>query len=337
MKKLYALSLLLTGTLAFGQFTEPFSGTGALNANGWTNHSGTAGQVQILSTASDSGNSLSFAGLAASSGNRVAIVSGNSEDLNKASSAPITTTAYFSALIKVQNTTGMAVNSHASGDYFLAATSTVGAAPTAFQGRIYVKQGVAENTVNLGVLNNSGGTAAPSFLTADFPINTTIFVVVKYDIASNTASIWANPTPGSSESAAGATNATGTTAAPASVLGVAIRQGSLASSAGTTGNIEIDEIRLGSTWASVTPANLSVKENNIAGLKVYPNPVTNGKLFITTDANVEKTVAIYDVLGKQVVNTTATEFVNVSNLKGGVYIVKITEEGKTATRKLVIK
>ncbi|WP_308131048.1 T9SS type A sorting domain-containing protein [uncultured Flavobacterium sp.] len=88
---------------------------------------------------------------------------------------------------------------------------------------------------------------------------------------------------------------------------------------------------------SVEDMSLGVKENNIAGLKVYPNPVTNGKLFITSDANVEKTVAIYDVLGKQVVNTTATESVNVSNLKGGVYIVKITEEGKTATRKLVIK
>ncbi|WP_447635780.1 T9SS type A sorting domain-containing protein [Flavobacterium microcysteis] len=92
----------------------------------------------------------------------------------------------------------------------------------------------------------------------------------------------------------------------------------------------IDDVKL-------TGNTLSVKENNIAGLKVYPNPVTNGKLFITSDANIEKTVAIYDVLGKQVVNTTATEFVNVSNLKGGVYIVKITEEGKTATRKLVIK
>ena len=82
---------------------------------------------------------------------------------------------------------------------------------------------------------------------------------------------------------------------------------------------------------------LGVKDNNIAGLKVYPNPVTGGKFFISTDSNSEKTVVIFDVLGKQVVKTTATESVNVSNLKGGVYIVKITEEGKTATRKLVIK
>ncbi|NBL66105.1 T9SS type A sorting domain-containing protein [Flavobacterium sp. NST-5] len=88
---------------------------------------------------------------------------------------------------------------------------------------------------------------------------------------------------------------------------------------------------------SVEDMTMSVKENNIAGLKVYPNPVTGGKFFISTDANTTKSVAIFDVLGKQVVNTTATETVNVANLKAGVYIVKITEEGKTATRKLVIK
>lgn len=92
----------------------------------------------------------------------------------------------------------------------------------------------------------------------------------------------------------------------------------------------IDDIKL-------TGTSLSVKENQIAGLKVYPNPVTNGKFFISTGANTDKSVIIFDVLGKQVVNTTATESVNVSNLKSGVYIVKIAEEGKTATRKLVIK
>ena len=51
-----------------------------------------------------------------------------------------------------------------------------------------------------------------------------------------------------------------------------------------------------------------------------------------------KTVAIYDVLGKQVLNTVVTnETVNVSGLTSGVYIVKVTEEGKTATRKLVVR
>lgn len=100
------------------------------------------------------------------------------------------------------------------------------------------------------------------------------------------------------------------------------------------------------TVAAPTPRNsatatntctLGVKENQIAGLNIYPNPVTNGKFSISTNANAEKSVVIFDVLGKQVFKTTATETVNVSNLNAGVYIVKITEEGKTATRKLIIK
>ncbi len=83
---------------------------------------------------------------------------------------------------------------------------------------------------------------------------------------------------------------------------------------------------------------LSVRQNTIVGLKLYPNPVSNGTLFIETAANADKTVAVYDVLGKNVLNASTTEnTVNVSSLRAGIYVVKITEEGKTATRKLVIK
>lgn len=83
---------------------------------------------------------------------------------------------------------------------------------------------------------------------------------------------------------------------------------------------------------------LSNNQFSIAGLRVYPNPVTNGNLFITSDSNLSKQVSVFDVLGKQVIKTTVTNLpVNVSSLNRGVYIVKITEDGKTATRKLVIK
>ncbi|MGX7667555.1 T9SS type A sorting domain-containing protein [Flavobacterium pedocola] len=77
--------------------------------------------------------------------------------------------------------------------------------------------------------------------------------------------------------------------------------------------------------------------NSIDGLNIYPNPA-NDLLHITTDANGVKTVVIYDVVGKQVLNTTtANESISVASLNPGIYMVKITEEGKTATRKLVIK
>ena len=76
----------------------------------------------------------------------------------------------------------------------------------------------------------------------------------------------------------------------------------------------------------------------ITGLKVYPNPVNNGILNITSANLVEKTVAIYDVMGKQVfAGTTINNVVSISTLNSGIYMVKITEEGKTATRKIVVE
>jgi hypothetical protein len=49
-------------------------------------------------------------------------------------------------------------------------------------------------------------------------------------------------------------------------------------------------------------------------------------------------VQIFDLLGKEVLKSNVVNnTVNVAKLTAGVYVVKITEEGKTATRKLVIK
>ncbi|NDI97908.1 T9SS type A sorting domain-containing protein [Flavobacterium sp. LaA7.5] len=105
----------------------------------------------------------------------------------------------------------------------------------------------------------------------------------------------------------------------------------------------LGECQGGNPFSTVVPfgeynATASIKQNNISTLKIFPNPLSGSVLTITSDANAAKTVAIYDVLGKQVINTvTTTGTVNVSNLTSGIYIVKITEEGKTATRKLVVK
>lgn len=80
------------------------------------------------------------------------------------------------------------------------------------------------------------------------------------------------------------------------------------------------------------------KEGQIKGFKVYPNPVSGGVINISTFSNKTKFVKVYDVLGKQVINRKVeTNHVNVASLKPGVYVLKVTENSKTATRKLVIK
>lgn len=98
------------------------------------------------------------------------------------------------------------------------------------------------------------------------------------------------------------------------------------------GFIYYDDLSFGPT------ATAGVGEFGISGLKLFPNPLTGTQLNIASDSNADKAVVIYDVLGKQVLSTTVTAgAVNVAGLNAGIYIVKVTEEGKTATRKLVIK
>ncbi len=84
---------------------------------------------------------------------------------------------------------------------------------------------------------------------------------------------------------------------------------------------------------------LSTKSfNAIDGLKMYPNPLSGNVLNFSSTANNTMTVQIFDILGKEVAkgNVINNSF-NTGNLNAGIYIVKVTEEGKTATRKLVVK
>lgn len=76
----------------------------------------------------------------------------------------------------------------------------------------------------------------------------------------------------------------------------------------------------------------------IEGLNLYPNPVSNGKVYISSKNELDKEVIIFDVLGKKALQTTiSSRELNISNLSPGVYIIKINEGAATATRKLIVK
>lgn len=77
---------------------------------------------------------------------------------------------------------------------------------------------------------------------------------------------------------------------------------------------------------------------DIDGFKLYPNPVTQGKVFIETTHNLPKKILVFDVLGTQVLETTLLgKELNLSNLDKGVYILRVFEKNKVATRKLIVK
>lgn len=81
-----------------------------------------------------------------------------------------------------------------------------------------------------------------------------------------------------------------------------------------------------------------IQESSIEGLSLYPNPVTNGRVYIATKNDTEKEIQIFDVLGKKVFYTQLnSRELNLSSLSPGVYIIKIREEESTATRKMIIR
>ncbi|MCF8274669.1 MAG: PQQ-binding-like beta-propeller repeat protein [Flavobacteriaceae bacterium] len=91
--------------------------------------------------------------------------------------------------------------------------------------------------------------------------------------------------------------------------------------------------------SNVSTITLSTnKVSAINGFKVYPNPVKDGEFYISTLSNGEKSVQIFDMLGKQVYskNIEANEKIKTSNLKSGIYILKLEENNKVATQKLVV-
>lgn len=102
---------------------------------------------------------------------------------------------------------------------------------------------------------------------------------------------------------------------------------------GTGGTQSIDDVAISGNVTILSRSSF----NSISGLKIYPNPAKD-LLNITSDSFETKSVAIYNVLGTQVLSANVTNApINITSLNKGVYIVKVTEEGKTATRKLVIE
>jgi hypothetical protein len=112
-------------------------------------------------------------------------------------------------------------------------------------------------------------------------------------------------------------------------------------SSSSTPTLVIDEIRVANNWGQALggDSTLGVAKMEISKFSAYPNPVTDGKLYISSDSSSEKQVAIYSVVGQKVLETKTannTE-INVSQLAKGAYILNVTEDGKSESKKLIIK
>lgn len=90
--------------------------------------------------------------------------------------------------------------------------------------------------------------------------------------------------------------------------------------------------------ATFESSTLSVVKNQIEGFTMYPNPVSNGNLYVKSNSVEVKKIEIYSVNGEQLYKSSvkSQESMNISKLKSGIYYARIIEEDKIATRKLIV-
>jgi 3-deoxy-D-manno-octulosonate 8-phosphate phosphatase KdsC-like HAD superfamily phosphatase len=90
--------------------------------------------------------------------------------------------------------------------------------------------------------------------------------------------------------------------------------------------------------AQAQQGRVSVNEVDDA-VSIYPNPNSDGKLYIKSNGNLIKEVEIFDILGKSMIKSSvsADKVIAISNLSSGVYLVNLKTSDAVITRKLVVR
>lgn len=227
----------ITGTGADTITNPAFGGNTALGIGRWRRHSGSGGPLQYKAT------SLTYpgynsSGIGGSAG--FTFISISAEDANRSTIPYTFGSVYVSFLLKMNVSGGI------TGDYFFHTLDT--AAITSFRTRLYLKDGSLAGTYKLGI--NKGSSTAPAYSTADFKIDSTILVVIKYKFNATftdtvSAYFFTGAIPTTEPLVADVVAPDPGTVDLAIFNAVAIRQGTIGTMAGT-----IDGIRVSNSWAN---------------------------------------------------------------------------------------
>jgi len=323
MKKNYILTLLFTFCLtaaSFGQalLTEDFNygetagDLTAVSSSAWTAHSGTTGFVSYDITG------LSMTDYPSSGvGGAAMILAASAEDVNRTFAAQTTGNVYGSALVSI--------TAASTGNYFIHLKDS---------GNNFRAKVGAKDDSNGKVLFGIGSSSSTLvYGTTVFELNTTYLLVFSYNIGTGVSNLYVLSAVASSEPASPEATDTGSTGTE--MISIAFRQ--------TSGipDAKIDGVRVALNWADImNNSTASVKDNAIEGFTTYPNPITNNTFTLTSKSSSKKLVTIFNVLGKKVLSSSFSGVksnVDVSAISSGIYILKVTEDGKTATKKLVIR
>ncbi len=224
-----------------------YSAGALLTANGWTAHS--AGGTNPITVTSPG---LTLSGYPGSGvGNGVSMTT-SGEDDNHVFPVQTTGTVYAAYMLRITD----AAIDPIGGYFFHLGADPVG---TAFRCRTFIKKD-ASNNIAFGFSKAATSDPNVAFTGFTYSLNTTYLVVAKYSIidgaTNDTCDLFVSPSVPATEPAATLT-AIDTTATDLSMGTVSLRQGT----ASTHPTVQVDGIRVGTSWASVTQATAAPQQH----------------------------------------------------------------------------
>jgi hypothetical protein len=168
-------------------------------------------------------------------------------------------TMYYSMALRVDALTG---STNTSGGFFAALNNGAGATtanPTAAAARLQGRIDPVDPTkYNLGIFRNVNATAAAPSWSGPLTLGETIFLVASYesvpDVQNDIARLWINPDPSTFGDASFSLLDTPPTVIDSTTgVGTDIGVFSMILRQGPAPHVTLDELRVGTTWADVTP------------------------------------------------------------------------------------
>lgn len=327
MKKIYLLSCLFfvmmksNGQLMYEPFNYTPDAVMGLNIQ--------SGGLWLTVNTGDSilvaAGNLSYPGLPASTGNKVKF-DANGTDYYRDFTSQTTGSVYRSFILNVSSLGSLGT----TGGYFSSFIQAGGT--TIFGGVVWVRLSTTPGKYNVGVSTRSS-TSPVSWIATDLDPTTPYFIVCAYDFVAGTANdvsrLWLNTSSiGGSEPLADATSVPGTSDLT-SAARVLLRQ----DAAANTPFIEFDELRVGTTWAQVTPGGavptLSISSPLAAFGNVCINTTAGPNSFTISGSNLTAAnVTVAAFTGYTYSTTAAGTYTTTLNL---------TQPGGTYTQQIFVK
>lgn len=276
MKKIFTFLFVILSFNSFSQaiFTESFnytpdavSGLAAQSAGVWS-------KVNSGDSILVAGGNLSYSGLAASVGNKITY-GGTGTDYYRGFTSQTSGTVYCSFLLNVTSIGTLGT----TGGYILALTDGT---TTNFASTLWIRLS-GTSDFNIGI-NPRTTTANTVWLPNTLNVNTTYLVVIALNSVSGTTNdiskIWINPVSLGGVEPTPDLTSTNTGTDLTSIQRVLLRQPGTAAEAPAV--LEIDEMRVGTTWADVTPTG------TISGSTLTAGTLTNfGNIRVGTNSSAQ--------------------------------------------------